>query len=1007
MRGKMKHSKTPVVILILGLAILLATPGLTAPISVIVFQPKAGSAYQLYVPSTGKTITLAGTEKMGNAVIGDVDGNGQEDELLYNDLTTGKLGYYRIAYDGVWHPAYDHAIPNTPMDAVPLAVVREGGAGTTGIIIYNSLGQTYGMYPDGTATTLLGKMDRAYGADVRQLGIKSDIIWYTAGVGMRWREGVTGTDHPDPWGNLIPIGGGAILSGQRTKTIVFFPYGSDVIYVCDRYWNYSRVDGTRWPWCINQGSIAVGDVDRDGFSELVFDKSAQDPLSWYKPPYSGSPWNSARLTTVPSIKCGWNIHGVAQVTPYIAPTLIVTRISNLASVSDGTNAVVIQKARTKLVRELNSDEQPEITGFYIEESDCSAGIRVIGSTTAKEGQLVNVTGTLQTNNGERVVAASQIKDGAQGTIIKPIETTIKSVWSTATMVGLLVSLSGSISAVDPIEGSFTLTDESAQSIKVYCLDPVYPVESAQVTGCVGAEVDSTGNIVPVLRVASAQSDIVINDDDSGTTLADYSYGIRPSLDKVLLTDNLSTVKTASIKAARNEHEEYQIVLKAGQTDLSSVSITAHDLTGPNGSVISASNITVYLPFYINLPTLSKTMPDPLPPCKAPFDMKAGQVQPLWVDVYVPKSATAGDYSGSVTITATNGKTTNVPLSLHIYNFTLSDESKLATQIDFYDYYMAPKEGVTYGSAACKALWKKYYEFLLQRGISTAAPPVDDFFSTEAANYLKDPRLTSFRIPYDPNPASQTKYFNQVKNCGAWGKGFCDVGDEPYTQQDFEKYKTKASYYQSVDPTAQTIVAYYDPAPAWASPQHVTDILAGYVKIWCPIGGNAYESDRLAARRTLGEKSWMYTCTSPDGISPNYFVQDHAASHRVIPWECYLHQASGWLYWHTNYWAAVNDPWTDICTGKQLSTRLYGEGSLIYPGKVHTGTAGPVSSIRLEVFRDGLEDYKYLWILEQKIGRNGVLAYVQKIATKWNSYSKDPALYESIRDQIATKIENTP
>jgi hypothetical protein len=48
--------------------------------------------------------------------------------------------------------------------------------------------------------------------------------------------------------------------------------------------------------------------------------------------------------------------------------------------------------------------------------------------------------------------------------------------------------------------------------------------------------------------------------------------------------------------------------------------------------------------------------------------------------------------------------------------------------------------------------------------------------------------------------------------------------------------------------------------------------------------------------------------------------------------------------------------------------LNGEGSVVYPGnytKQFTGQPnvdGPVSSMRFELLRDGIEDYEYLWML---------------------------------------------
>lgn len=258
------------------------------------------------------------------------------------------------------------------------------------------------------------------------------------------------------------------------------------------------------------------------------------------------------------------------------------------------------------------------------------------------------------------------------------------------------------------------------------------------------------------------------------------------------------------------------MLKGDQSVVKSVTIAPRDLKSATGLIL-ASNVKIYWPYYIYLPYYSRYVADPLPPYKTPFDLQPGQVQPIWVDIYVPKTVPGGDYTSSITITSTNGKTVDVAYTLHVYNFTLSDESKLTTQFDFYDYYMAPKEGVAYGSTECRALWKQYYEFLLQRGISTAAIPVDDFNSPEAAAYLRGPRLTSFRIPEHSNPSLQASYFNQVKAAGAWGKGFCIMPDEVYDKASYDLFKAKAAYYHSIDPTAPTICTYYSTTSAWASP----------------------------------------------------------------------------------------------------------------------------------------------------------------------------------------------
>jgi hypothetical protein len=85
--------------------------------------------------------------------------------------------------------------------------------------------------------------------------------------------------------------------------------------------------------------------------------------------------------------------------------------------------------------------------------------------------------------------------------------------------------------------------------------------------------------------------------------------------------------------------------------------------------------------------------------------------------------------------------------------------------------------------------------------------------------------------------------------------------------------------------------------------------------------------------------------------------------------------NGILYWATNWWNQTPNPWLDPvtyisgfdCSGGYV---LNGEGSVIYPGdftRMYTGQPnvdGPVSSMRFELLRDGIEDYEYLWMLNE-------------------------------------------
>ena len=66
----------------------------------------------------------------------------------------------------------------------------------------------------------------------------------------------------------------------------------------------------------------------------------------------------------------------------------------------------------------------------------------------------------------------------------------------------------------------------------------------------------------------------------------------------------------------------------------------------------------------------------------PFDLKAGANQPIWVDLLVPPTAAAGQYSGIYTVTSDQGKSTG-PIALTVWNFTLPNSPALKSSFLFF------------------------------------------------------------------------------------------------------------------------------------------------------------------------------------------------------------------------------------------------------------------------------------------------------------------------------------
>ncbi len=149
---------------------------------------------------------------------------------------------------------------------------------------------------------------------------------------------------------------------------------------------------------------------------------------------------------------------------------------------------------------------------------------------------------------------------------------------------------------------------------------------------------------------------------------------------------VAEARVVKLEAARGEFEPAQIVLRPKQA-LTKLTGVPSDLTGPGGAQISAQNIDLLAVNYVNVwrPTdfqgCEGWWPDPLPMLDDPIDLAAGENQPLWLRVFVPRDARPGEYTGTVTLRA-DGWGANVPVSLRVFDFEIPDKHSMLATMGF-------------------------------------------------------------------------------------------------------------------------------------------------------------------------------------------------------------------------------------------------------------------------------------------------------------------------------------
>ncbi len=188
----------------------------------------------------------------------------------------------------------------------------------------------------------------------------------------------------------------------------------------------------------------------------------------------------------------------------------------------------------------------------------------------------------------------------------------------------------------------------------------------------------------------------------------------------------------------------------------------------------------------------------------------------------------------------------------------------------------------------------------------------------------------------------------------------------------------------------------------------------------------------------GKEFWSYICCGPKAPYINEFIEHDAINMRMWLWMSYQYNLKGVLIWGVNYWNSgtaspqgyLQNPWEDPMSyaggygmpkGK-IWEWGNGDGRYIYPPQrdpnkdLQKNMDEPVTSIRLEILREGMEDYEYFKILEKLIHRipdteknlvqkaSNLLHFGPEFFTDGKTYTKDPQLLLKRRAQIAEMIE---
>lgn len=489
-------------------------------------------------------------------------------------------------------------------------------------------------------------------------------------------------------------------------------------------------------------------------------------------------------------------------------------------------------------------------------------------------------------------------------------------------------------------------------------------------------------------------------------------------------------------AARNEYESTQMAVYSEQ-ELSIDKVESTDLINPEkGGVIAARSFSYRFPGLVFLekhyekisePEVEGKVPGWFPdPLEERQKLSFQGTRSVYLTWHVPPDTPPGDYRGELQVQASSGLR-RVPVLLHVWSFTLPQRSSLYVTNWLHISEIESKYQVKQGTGEFWRVIEKIAQDMAAHRQNVIFTPLNLIRSMEMpdGSYRFDFRDYERWVGIFLNHGFQEFEGSHLFHAGNSysiqrfiGSGTVEFGEKQLATPEGQQYLLKllqALHHENQKLGIQD--KYLQHVADEAGPKKVQLYcrIAALVRTVMP-GVPIIDATGLPVEQrpgmmdipvtTIGKPAgeglsvigakwgkWWYQAVDPKGRFPNRFIDYPLSKTRIIPWVFWRAGMSGYLHYAYNYWYAPSGktPWQDV---DQSGKYPPGDGFVVYPPRANR-TIDPVSSLRWEAFRDGLEDYEYLNLLDQ---------WTKKLSQSDSPGRSDNALCQKLRDQSAMLLQ---
>ncbi len=501
-----------------------------------------------------------------------------------------------------------------------------------------------------------------------------------------------------------------------------------------------------------------------------------------------------------------------------------------------------------------------------------------------------------------------------------------------------------------------------------------------------------------------------------------------------------------VHAARGETESAQVIVTTlGREPLRGVEVSVGDLKTEGGVLFEPGHVQCDVVGYVRTrerPPYGTThigwWPDPILNFLGSIEIQPGDLQAFWIRVRPSRGQAAGVYRGMLTFKAANAAPRSLPISVHVRDWTMPAASPLPLAITF-----APHDHPLDSTRVEQESWRREPDYPInlwrQRRDRWAEFLGDYFITFDSLYHHEQPafdlltrlreqgRLGRFNLGYwyfwDDSPGAEDRWrTNTLARLSlAWSRarelGLLDqaylYGCDEVDPEHFERVERAAATLKRELPGVPVFTTTRDKSYGLESPIKSVDW-------WCPLTPD-FDPQRAARARATGRQVWWYICCGPHHPYANMFIEYPAIEARLLMGAMTAkYRPDGFLYYQISIWNSrrpiFGGPFTDW--DPRSWTTYHGDGSwtCVGPG------GEPVPTIRLENFRDGLEDYAAVLELERRLKESeaageaaaawreaarAALNVPEELVRSLKEFSRDPAVLLAWRRRLDDLIEAAP